>query len=806
MINPIKYKRWAVTGALLFGTALLAGSVAAWSDRDDRDRDDRESNEFEITTLSNRADHVSGGDVLVEVRAPKHVDLNKVVVSLNDHDVTSSFKASGPNTLQGLVTGLNVGKNVLKAGIQVHHKKWWWQWDEVINFERLAVTNHPIGGPVFTGPQIQPWICATPTAQAGSATVPHTNPSGLTTFATDAQCDIATEFKFWYKSTSAPATCIGIVGANACFKPYNVASPPADVAMTTTDQGVTVPFIVRQERGTIDRGIYDVAVLWNPAKAASQQNAWNHKLQYAFGVASGSPRRQFAPNSAWFSTAVSFTNDSALGLGFMTAASSLTDQQLNSNLAVAAEALSMIKEHIIEQYGKIRYTMGLGCSGGSIEQNAITSQYPGLIDGHQIACTYPDSITTGLEVGDCVLLVRYFASPSFTGLIDSQTVGLTAAQKTAFTNAKKAAIAGHLSQLGCISWNAAFGTTGRAGNIPGLASVGANVFATTPRAEFPNNCLLPASFVYDPATNPFGLRCGPFDHAISIWGNANDPAFPTRANQTGDNTGVQYGLGALLSGKITAEDFVTLNEKIGSGNPDGLPQTSRAVADDFGLRTAYRSGTVGDGHSWATVPIIDLRGNDNNGIHHTWRSFALRARLDAANGHHDNNVMWRFGPGLLPAGAGTKLFGMQFATMDKWLSNIEADTSHKSLAQKVVSNKPADAFDFCYLSTDTTFSTKVTDFAVCDADPILAIFSSPRQVAGGPLAENILKCRLKDLDMNDFPPNTFTGEQWARLEAVFPDGVCNWDKRGVRQRRAVTNLTYEDGPGGKPFRRERDSD
>src|SRR5204862_319440 len=165
--------------------------------------------------------------------------------SLNGHDVTSAFKASGANTLEGLVTGLNVGDNTIRAGFKIHHKIFKFEFDETVDVERLKVTNHPNGGPIFTGPQIQPWVCATPTAQPGSGNVPHTNPSGFTTFATDAQCNIATEFKFWYKSTSAPATCIGITGANACFKPYNVASPPADVAMTTTDQGVTVPFIVR---------------------------------------------------------------------------------------------------------------------------------------------------------------------------------------------------------------------------------------------------------------------------------------------------------------------------------------------------------------------------------------------------------------------------------------------------------------------------------------------------------------------------------------------------------------------------------
>ena len=30
------------------------------------------------------------------------------------------------------------------------------------------------------------------------------------------------------------------------------------------DQGVTVPFIVRNERGVIDRGVYDIAVLFDP--------------------------------------------------------------------------------------------------------------------------------------------------------------------------------------------------------------------------------------------------------------------------------------------------------------------------------------------------------------------------------------------------------------------------------------------------------------------------------------------------------------------------------------------------------------
>jgi len=49
---------------------------------------------FEIVTLSNRADLISGGDALVEVRVPQNVPLKKVTLSLNGYDVTASFVTS----------------------------------------------------------------------------------------------------------------------------------------------------------------------------------------------------------------------------------------------------------------------------------------------------------------------------------------------------------------------------------------------------------------------------------------------------------------------------------------------------------------------------------------------------------------------------------------------------------------------------------------------------------------------------------------------------------------------------------------
>src|SRR2546430_9934943 len=79
--------------------------------------EDRRPANFEIVTLSNRADLISGGDALVEVRVPKGVALNKVRLSLNGHDVTGAFTANAAaRTLRGLVTGLGEGRNDFVAG------------------------------------------------------------------------------------------------------------------------------------------------------------------------------------------------------------------------------------------------------------------------------------------------------------------------------------------------------------------------------------------------------------------------------------------------------------------------------------------------------------------------------------------------------------------------------------------------------------------------------------------------------------------------------------------------------------------
>ena len=755
---------------------------------------------FEIRTLSNRADLISDGNALVEVSVPKNVPMKKVTLTLNGVDVGSAFTADeAARTFRGVVTGLKVGANTLIADSNGNGNGRPWA--------SLTITNQERGGPILLGSQTQPWVCATPTPAAESGNTPASNASGLSTLAVDAKCNIKTEYKLFYRTTTAGCSTAlpdpsppSAQPTNNCFKPYTPGTTPADLATTTTNAGAKVPYIVRVERGTINRGIYDIAVLFDPTRAAqwtalAPQSQWNGKVLYSFGASTGQPRQQFRTEQNW-------ADDAALARGFMVVDHSLTDSLYNSNRVLVAETVMMMKEHIVDNYGEIVYTMGNGCSGGSIQQNTVASTYPGLLDGIQPSCDYPDSITTGIEVTDCVLLVNAYVTPEWTALMAGKT--------QAEINAKKTAINGHLDQVGCQSWNNSFGFNGKPGNYvrtlvldPTTGAMGV-LPGEVPR----NNCLLPAALVYDPVTNPTGTRCGDPDLAAAIWGTtAGIAPGGTRALSTNDNVGVQYGLNALLAGQITAEEFVTLNEKIGGVDADSNATASRSTADPAALDIAYRAGIVSSGKNLAKLPIIDSRGYDEQGIHYIWRSFSERARIDAANaGEHGNQVMWRYGTGLFPATPAqfAAVTLQSLLTMDTWLSSLvtsapKATLNAERTQAQVIAARPAEAVDFCFLTGDTDFTTKVFDPAACDADPRLVKHGSPHQVAGGPLVENILKCQLKPLVATDYTGITFSDTQLARLNAVFPGGVCDWSQPGVGQQDPVAPQTYQAGPGGVPL-------
>ena len=752
---PVWRRRTSGLGTGLLAILFLAAGIAPAA-----------ADELAIDVLSNRADLISADDALVQVVVPPDVATSAVRVALNGTDVTGAFGVDAAGRFVGLVTGLLIGDNHLEAFVAPPTLK---------QAAEITITNYPIGGPVFSGAQLLPFICARTVATPVTVTVPNTalsgtattRVSGLNADPTDDRCNAASKFTLFYQPKVLEGSSCTFTTPNtagSCFQTYDPSNPPADadIANFTNDRGDTVRSIILVERGTVDRGIYDLVTFYDPSQPNTPQNrqrGWNGKLLWSFGAASG-PRRFEQPPS------VSVFNASALSRGFMVASGSLSDHDTNSNDTLAAEFVMMVKEHIAETYGEIRYTIGTGCSGGSILQYNIAAAYPGILNGIQPNCTFPDTLTTAMEVVDCGLLGgRYY----------------TVAPGNALTTAKRAAINGHINANQCLAWVGSFLNFGN----PTLAGNCGSGF--------------PTSVTYDPVLRPDGVRCTTFDHDASMLGTFVDTDGNTKAQSPLDNVGVQYGLQALAAGVITAEDFVQLNEGVGTFTSDLVwvhPQ--RGVASMDALHTVYSAGLVSDGHQLAKTAIIDLRGNQGAvDIHLNWRALEVRARLDNANGNHDNQLIWAFGSPITP---GAALALRSFLTMDTWLTNIENDASNDPIELKVENDKPAGATDMCIVANGAT-DADIVDVGLSNPACPVKFQSSPRQVAGGPRSEDVFKCQLKPLDFAspDYDGVVFSDDQKTRLAAVFPDGVCDWTLPGVGQVPSDGGSTFKNGPGGEPL-------
>ena len=159
--------------------------------------------------------------MLLRLTAPAGTSVEDLRVTDDGRDVTEAFRRQPDGTALGLVTGLDLGDNVVRAELPGGRGA------------RITLTNAPQGGPVLSGPQIQPWTC--------------TNGSDRP------DCSREPTVTWWYRSSNPqPGDVLPITTAAGqqiatTLQPYDPAAPPDDVATTTTDEGVDVPFIVREE-------------------------------------------------------------------------------------------------------------------------------------------------------------------------------------------------------------------------------------------------------------------------------------------------------------------------------------------------------------------------------------------------------------------------------------------------------------------------------------------------------------------------------------------------------------------------------
>ncbi len=699
-------RRTVVTGMpLLLAAGTLTGASAA---------DTPSPAPVRIATVSVRADLVSGGEVLTQIALPRHVAPRSVAVTLNGVDVTRQFAVRPNHSFEALLRGLRPGRNTLLARLADGRGA------------RISIINHPIGGPTFSGPQIQPWAC-----QTG---------------AKDTQCDERASYSYYYLPAGSPSRQVGVTGVAGgnALQPYDPSKPPpsAAVAETTTTDGVTVPFIVRQETGYIDRDQYAVATLWQPGKRWAPwapQEQYNGRLVITHGAS--------CDTTYGSGTAPSVQDTELLGAGFLLMSNALDNAGHNCNLATEAESLVMTKQWVIDHYGEVRWTIGSGCSGGSLVQQQVANAYPGIYQGITPQCSFTDAWSSAMEYVDYDILLRYFKNPSrwspgtvwdpvaISQVLDHPNVG----NPVTFTTA-----------------------------IPNSAN---------PSRSCPD---VPAAKTFNPKTNPRGVKCTLQDYMVNVFGKRPDGF----ANRPFGNDGIQYGLQGLLNGELSVQQFVDLNSHVGGLDYLDNVQPARSKPDLTGLARAYRSGAVDSANNLDDVAIIDLRGPDPGAFHDVYRTYAMRARLLREFGTAANQVLWR---GQAPIIGDVNFADQAVFAMDRWLARVHADRRDVPLADKIIQDKPGDVTDRC-----TDGQGHDVPSWVCDET--VARYGTPRMAAGGPLADDTLECQKKPLRRDDYPVR-FTDAQWAALKKAFPGGVCDYSRPGVDQRGAIAWLSYQDARG-----------
>ena len=672
-----------------------------------------------IEVLSSFRELVTGGDALVKITGASTAPN----VTVDGRDVSAAFVADGNSGWIGLIDGLVDGDSALAVSAGGSQAT-------------LTLTNHPINGTLFAGPQQTPFVCENET-------------HGLVP-ATDESCATPTMTGYNYRST------------DGTWKPFDPSGPrPTDIDKTTTMDGKTVPLINWYEKGIINRSAYVISLLHDPAAGplptpTSNETGWNGKLimSHRGGVRAGFHQGRtigtLDPERGYVGGENNNLHESLIRAGYAMAGGSLMVTATTTNHVVQAETAAKIKERFIELFSPPKFTISMGTSGGSMSQHLIAQNYPGLYDAILPWRSYSDVLTFQTPLNDCNLLEQYFEETD-----------------VPWTDVQKREVSGKLTYGYC---------TRPATGFPNLS---------------PDNC---DSSVQDAKTSDpekwKEVRCTYQDNLVNVYGI--DPEIG-RARSPWDNVGVQYGLLAFNDGIISFDQFAELNARIGGHDINGvIVPGQRARANPDAVRIAYETGRLNTGQGGLrNIPVLDVRGYTdgictvapcpprdptNVDVHDGYHTLVVRARLLKANGHTENHVriviheVGHRGPdsvlGIVSPQA--------VAHVDRWLTDILADGSDTPQAQKVAAHRPADFVDACYTAADA----QITAMDVCAE--LFPIASDARLVAGAPLANDVLKCTLKPVAPNDYMVN-MSAEQLGALRRIFADGVCDWSRPGVGQ-------------------------
>jgi hypothetical protein len=562
-----------------------------------------------------------------------------------------------------------------------------------------------------------------------------------------------------------------------------------DVERITID-GQTVPFIVRLEIGTINRHIYIIALLRGPDDAAETPDLtyWNRKLLYQLrgGVGIGRRQGRIEPNY------IPSRRSVELQQGYAIVHSTANQTSTSYDIALAEDTMARVKRQFTARYGEPDYTIGIGASGGAIQQYLIGQNRPGLLDGGIALYSYPDTVTQITRVMDCELLEYYF------DVVDADNEKWQKWSQRSWIEGFNARddlpnVFERLRALQALArgqWPAwSNGHTECTRSWRNLAPQVAN-----PRYTYFESLFAPSVAEQVPFTY--------WDNQKNVYGTDGTGL----ARRTFDNVGVQYGLAALKRRQITLAEFLKLNDNIGGWVPaadmtrerywnsggalsdladlsvwshHNMTATAsterpapRSEGDVEAMKAAYRSGNVFLGE--LSMPVIDLRHylEPELDMHHSLQSFATRLRMLRGQGHADAQLIWFAEMPYSPLGDALSL-------LERWLENMRADEN-----RNIANARPSDATDRCYDDSGELIASGSTvwngawngkdDGACMQAYPI---YSNPRLEAGDDFAGDIFKCHLQSVDAaiaaGVYAPVDVTAHR-DELQRVFPSGVCDY--------------------------------
>lgn len=654
-------------------------------------------------------------------------------------------------------------------------------------------------GPIFSGPYQYPFICTTlnnnlgqtiiDNESTGTAIFPEIFGIPLLKFKPigfSKTCSISTTIEYYYFNTEQQRFVR--LGSNH-LRPKNV-----EMIQRNNKQ---IPFVVRVERGTINRFIYSIAMLAPYPESLDSpdsldNSAWNKKLVYKF---------QGGMGIGHYQGIMSLNKDHALHYyslkkGYAVAYSTGTRTKTHYNLSLAQETAMMLKKHFIAVYGNPEYTLGLGSSGGGIQQYVLAQNQPDLLDAAIPSASYPDMITQTIYVADCELLERYFDDEY---VRDKYSIwgdwikrrwiqGLVTSDK-AIQKKWRHKVTPQPGSSECIH--------GWRGSVPLIFN---------PKWTPPE---------YIKAMNVFGFPESAQNVLWTHWGDLSYIYNRGEAENPGnswDNVGVQYGVKALLQGKIDNKIFLDLNACIGGWKTPqemtlgGFPlQQQGLVADPWdrinmniseqcksgkpaprtqanrvAIKKAFESGQVFLGQ--IDIPIIDVRWYLEPVLdkHHSLSSFSTRERIRNTVGNNHQQIIWIFecdylNEKSLEYRCSVDPISKAIEVMDRWLTQ---------------QRRPQLATDSCFDKTGTVIyagndawnnSFGEGKKSACEAR--FPLYTTSRIEAGDDLMGIRFKCALKPVQtaLHDgtYANHVFSPDEIKRLKQIFPTGVCDYSKPGI---------------------------